>query len=1679
MATVDSLDIKISAQAKSASDSIDKLVSKLGTLSRSLGSISGSNLSGLANGVNKLASATKSLSGVKASEFTRIANGFQKFANIDATKLNSAAGGLNTLARSLEAISKISNLQNITPAINAIKNLARVDMTGFDTAKMNAIATTIADFANKLSAVGNIDSKVVRLVSAIARLSGTGQYIGNVTVQLPILGNQIVALVRSLSTVGTIDVSISKVVEAIAKLASAGKKVGETVSNLDDLGDGVIRLLQKLQSAPNISDNIANTIQGLGNLANAGRFSSGMFSGVNRGASGSSVILNGLKKVLGGVTGGFKKMFSAIGNSAPFQKLTNTVRKFVPWIKSANSTSKGFVSTIGMFYAKCFMLIRAFKQLGNSIESAMDYIETYNYFQAAFNQVASKADLSAWKELGYKSAQEYANSFQQTAENLTSKLTGFNVGKNGQLTATGQASLGLDPNLTMNYQAMFAQMSSSMGVASDTATQLSTALTEIGADLASVKNLDFEDTWEDMASGLTGMSRTWDKYGVNIRNANLQTQLNNLGIKANISNLNQNDKALLRTITLLDSTRYAWGDMASTISQPANQLRLLKNNLTSISRAIGQIFLPVVQKILPYLNGFAIAVRNLVTYVGSLLGVDMSLFKDTGSDNSAISDLLDDEEDLSSAIDDSTESQKKFNKQLQGFDKLNNMTTSTTSSSSSGDDDSATNVTDKLTSALNDMLSDYQKVWNQKFKEMQNAAEKFAEKLTNLFKSAWKSGDGTDIGTLVAAWINKGINWVNEHMSEFSSTLKKMAGLLATAFNGFVNQLDWKGLGKAIGNSIKAVLEAEKNFFEKVDWTNLGSSLATSLNSAIKTGVLESYFSLIADKIRAAIELAFGAIETFDFKSLGTHLKNGINDFLDTMSKKNKNTKLTGWQELGKGITDGLSGIIDAITEALGDITTWDKVGQAISDLIGSIDFGKVTWKLGKLVSSLATGLYTIVSKKSAWTELGSKIADGINKFFKSMNQKNKDTGMTGWETLGATIGDSIKGLANSITTALKNVHWEDIGVAIADFLKGLKWKEILSSIKDVLASAIKGLFKMAIAAIKKNPSDVLSALLILAKIFTFKRLMSKFGALKGIFKKVFATLITRGLTASAPKIKLSDKLKKRFSVLGTKLGRAMGVAMVAAYGFWENSITAGGDAGDVTSTYTSGTDEKSMLLKQVQELTDKFGYSNTTKQAYLISSLSKAIESGSITEKQLKKALEKDYKSFTSEQKEQSWIDFANAVGLGNDKNVTGSYNTSKGGYYAKSITYTTKYRKAIEKLQKKLSKLNVTSSDNIEIQKDLKEKLESGEISWEQYKKIVDGNYTSAKDLKKAIKNLKSKSVKVKATTSGKKDVEEVQTTIKKTKGKSVKVKATTSGKKDVDNLKDSVNNTDNKEVTVEAYTIGGKAVDDLASTISSVKDKTAKITADTSSAQTTLGKLPSYVPNMTFKPKADTTDAETKLKNIKAPDISLKAKVTTDKDLTVGAKVNKVSLTQDGKTAKNNLLNGSKMTVSTIVTSTGLQTKLDNGSAVKTSIKAVKIRLPKAMNTANALAQLPWAQALQKNGMIEYYKKGGYPTKADLFYANENGKPEFIGRQGNNPVVANNDQIVTSVAGGVSDAVYNVLNPVLTRLATSISAMNSGQNSGNALYVEGVSDGDIVKIVSDANTKNKKRTGKPLFA
>ena len=256
--------------------------------------------------------------------------------------------------------------------------------------------------------------------------------------------------------------------------------------------------------------------------------------------------------------------------------------------------------------------------------------------------------------------------------------------------------------------------------------------------------------------------------------------------------------------------------------------------------------------------------------------------------------------------------------------------------------------------------ADYKTVWDKAYKNMTNDAEKFADKLTKLFKKAWKSGNGTDIGSAIAGWLNKGISWVNDNVDQFAKGAKKVAKLLATAINGFVAKLDWAGLGSAIGKSMKAAIEAETTFFSTVNWLNLGKAIATTLNAWIDTGVIQSYLKGTATKIRAAIELAFGAIKTFHFSSLGTALGQGINDAFAVMNKVNKKTGLNGWQELGQTISGGISGILTSISTALSTVK-WDSVGQAIATAIGSIDFKGIVWNLGdvaiKILGALAEAI--------------------------------------------------------------------------------------------------------------------------------------------------------------------------------------------------------------------------------------------------------------------------------------------------------------------------------------------------------------------------------------------------------------------------------------------------------------------------------------------------------------------------------------------------------------------------------------------------------------------------------------------------------------------------------------------------------------------------------------------------
>ena len=1256
--TVESLEIKINATAKSAKDEITNLVGKIDVLTSSLSKINGSNLSGLANGVSKLGNATKTLSGVKATDYNRIAKGFERFAKIDVGGLSRTASGLNTLANGLNNLGNIQNLGGITSAVNAVKNLSKVNMAGFDTSKMTKIATSVSNLATKLSGVSEIESTVTRVVGSLARLSNSGQYISNVTTEFPELGKQVVKLVRKLSSANAIDISITKVVEGIAKLANAGKRVGETVANLKKLGNGVINLLKKLQNAPQINSNVANTIQGLGNLASSGS----RISTVSDRASTST------------------------------KKLGNALSSLKDKLKSAHKSSKGFVSSIGMFYAKFFLVIRAVKKFGQAIGSAQDYIEEFNYFSVALDKVG-KDSANQFKKAGYNSAEEYAGSFRKRFGKLQKQLTGYDVDYNtGDATNTFSHNLGLDLTEVMNYNAAIAQITNSAGMLGETSIDSAKALTMLSADWASLSNLDTADVMQNFQSGLVGQSRALYKYGIDITSAGLAQTAMNHGITESIKNLSQQSKMQLRVLTMLEQSKVAYADLARTINQPANQLRMLQAGFKKLSLTIGSLFMPIVQKLYPYMNAVVMVLQDFAQWVAKLAGIKLG---DTDGSRKTpevpdYSNAADDTDKVAKNMDKTAKKTKKAADNLQGFDIVNKLQDN--SDSDSGDTDpSGGNANIDLSKDISDALKNYEKIWDNAFKSKQNKAVELYKKMKKAILDAWKGGDFTSLGSALANWINKGMR--NIPWTKIKKTTKKIAKSLATFLNGFVKDLDWTKLGENFSEGLNTWFETSYTFFKTFDWLKFGQSIKEGITAAINTFDGDLAGKSLGAKLRGMIQFAFGVMVDFPYKNLGKKIGDYINGFLEEMGEVRKNTGLTGWQELGKTISDGITGILDTIDTALSTVDWWE-VGKAIGDFLSEIEWGKTLLKVGKII---------------------------------------------------------VKGLFNALKVAISAFIRDPLGIA----------------------------FKLST---------------VLIGVFAYKKLKTLWKSLKIVFSD--------GISNSLISAKINSKgLTDKFSGLGSKMGRAMGVALVAAYGWWENSITAGGDAKGNVKRYASGTDDKSMLLKEVVQMMDKFGYgSNTNTVDRLVGRLNKKLESGEISEKTIRKALDKDYKTMTDKQSVQSAADFLDLLGESKG-NVATKIDKGKKELndYKPIITQTTKYSKAVDTLNKKMKKLGISSSESKSIQDKLKKSLENGEITWEDYKKITDKNYKSTDALKKKIDSLKPKSVKVKAETSGGNDVDSLQGKVNGLQGKTITAGVKTFGIKNLGDLSVAMKTMKNRDINV----------------------------------------------------------------------------------------------------------------------------------------------------------------------------------------------------------------------------------------------------------------------------------------
>ena len=669
-----------------------------------------------------------------------------------------------------------------TKAINSVDKLIN-QLTRLSTSLATVNGSSLSSLANGVNQLGSAMQNMNAGTADFTRLAKNITKIGSVdSAALANTATSLEAVTKAVASISAIPQNATQVTEFAKSLGKLGSKsIENAVVNIPKLGNALNGLMTTLSRAPTVSQNVIQMTNALANLASQG--------------SKVGTSSNSLQKSLYGVS-----------TSA----------------RTATRSSWSLASAIGKFYATYFMVIRGSKKLVEAIKSTTDYIEAFNYQAVAFGKIGSEWDKD-YEKYGYDNATAYAESFQSRVNDTLGKLSGLKVNvQGGLLEESGAKNLGLNIQEITQYASQLASVTNSLGQTGEATTAITKSMTMLAGDISSLFNVDYSTVAQNLQSGLIGQSRALYKYGIDITNATLATYAYNLGISKSVSEMTQMEKQQLRVLAILDQSKVSWGDLANTINSPSNMLRQFSNNMKEVGMVAGQLFIPILSKVMPVVNGVTIVIKRLLVNLASLMGVKID-FESFGQ--SGYKDTSDGLEDISDGYQDVADSAKKATLSLMGFDEINKLQDDTSSSKgSSGGGGSSIDLTDNITKAA----AEYEAAWNKAFADMENSAIAWADKI----EKAIKKGDWYGIGTYAGKQINKGIK----------------------AF-------PWKKTGEAITEAICNVLDFADGFVSSVDWEQLGRNIIKFIEGIDLGKITVKILDLAIDLGVSAIKLIWGAYQ--------------------------------------------------------------------------------------------------------------------------------------------------------------------------------------------------------------------------------------------------------------------------------------------------------------------------------------------------------------------------------------------------------------------------------------------------------------------------------------------------------------------------------------------------------------------------------------------------------------------------------------------------------------------------------------------------------------------------------------------------------------------------------------------------------------------------------------------------
>ena len=339
----------------------------------------------------------------------------------------------------------------------------------------------------------------------------------------------------------------------------------------------------------------------------------------------------------------------------------------------------------------------------------------------------------------------------------------------------------------------------------------------------------------------------------------------------------------------------------------------LKNSLSTLKYQFGAAFEPIFNTVAP-------ALETLINYLVSVMNtISAFIAKLTGK--STYSKAVVATAEIASNTGSAASSASELNKQLQGFDELNNLSPDSGSSGggssgSSSDSSSVNYVEESVDSALTsfwDSLAD-----------------------------AISSGDWKSVGSMISEKLTEAMNSI-----DWDSIYEKASNFgtgLANFLNGLITTDLFSALGSTLAGAINTAFTFLDSFGTTFDWTNFGTSIGTGITTFFEDADFALYGDTVHTWVGGILDAGIALLDSTDFDLIGEKLA----DFLNGLQIGDLASKL---YTFAKKLVQAIA---EAITSLWNNSDLQTKIGLAI---VGMLVAGKLTGLSAKLGTAITSYL--------------------------------------------------------------------------------------------------------------------------------------------------------------------------------------------------------------------------------------------------------------------------------------------------------------------------------------------------------------------------------------------------------------------------------------------------------------------------------------------------------------------------------------------------------------------------------------------------------------------------------------------------------------------------------------------------------------------------------------------------